>query len=183
MSRMDLKRIKSRCVEDGDCLLWAGKVHKRTGSPAGTEWLDGKDCYVSIRRRAYEEYNRVTLRDDEQVTTCGNPRCLAKAHLEAITVSERSRRMHATMDAGTKLRRNMALSRAQQGKAKLTPEQVRAIKTSEDGPYVTAKRLGVSGVVASRIVRGLSYKDYGPNPFAGLFTGLASNDSRGRRAA
>jgi hypothetical protein len=164
---MTLERIKARCEEDGDCLLWTGKLHKN-GSPSATEFLDGKDCYVAIRRRAYESYRRVKLRKDQVITTCSDPRCLAKAHLECITIGERSRRAHVAMDAATKIRRSMSISAAQKGKAKLTKEQVAAIKNSEDGPYVTARRIGVSGVVASRIVRGLSYRDYVASPFTGL---------------
>lgn len=167
MSRLTLERIKARCIEDGDCLLWTGKTHQNTGSPAGTEWIDGKDRYVAIRRRAYEEYNRVKLKPGEEIVcSCGNAVCLDKAHLEKVTRAERNRRTHATMDAATKLRRNQALAEAmQEQRGKILPEHVAAIKESEEGPYVIAKRLGISGVVASRIKRGLSYKDYARNPF------------------
>lgn len=180
MSRLTLTRIKSKCVEDGDCLLWTGKVNARNGSPMGTEWIDGKDCYVGIRRRAYEEYYGVTLGKGDQIATCGNPACLAKKHLECITVSERVRRMHARMDAATKIKRSKALAEAaQSATGKVSPEIVAAIRESEDGPYVSAKKLGVNGVVASRIKRGVSYRTYEASPFAGL---LAVNDSN-RRAA
>lgn len=181
MSRLTLERILSKCEEDGDCLIWQGKVHQRTGAPAGTEWINGKDYYVGVRRRAYEEYHGVTLGRNGEIATCGHPKCLAKKHLELITRSERVRRMHRTMDAATKLRRSQSLARAQQERmGKFTPEQVAAIRDSEDGPYVTAQRLGVSGVVASRIRRGVSYREYAGNPFAGLLA-LAAND--GKKAA
>lgn len=171
MSRMNLARIRAHCEEDGDCLLWQGKVHPRTGSPAGTEFVDGKDRYVSPRRRAYEEYHGVKLEKGDQIATCGHPACLAKAHLERITVSERVRRMHAKMDAATKARRGKSLSAAAQRKrGKVRPDQVRAVLESEDGPYVTARRLGINGVVASRIRRGLSYRSYAATPFTGLGT-------------
>lgn len=180
MSRINLARITARCEEDGDCLIWTGKTYKN-GHPSATEYLGGKDCYVAVRRRAYEEYHRVKLTADQQVATCGHPGCLAKQHLEVITVSERVRRMHATMDAAAKLRRSKTLAETrQQTKGKITPEQVAAIRASEEGPYVIARKLGVSGVVASRIKRGVSYKEYAATPWAGLG---ASNDSSKRRAA
>ena len=170
MSRMSLARIQARCTEDGDCLVWTGKLHQRTGSPAGTEWIDGRDAYVAIRRRAFEEYNRTKLtKGQEIICTCGNAACLEKTHLRKVSRSERMRLMHVNMDAATKLRRNQSLARAMQAqRGKLSPEAVEAIKNSPDGPYVTAKRLGVNGVIASRIKRGTSYKDYTRNPFAGL---------------
>lgn len=168
MSRMTIARIKAKCIEDGDCLIWTGKVYAN-GHPSATEMLDGKDRYVGVRRRAYEEYHGVTLKRSEQVTTCGHPGCLAKAHLSVMTVSEKVRRMHANMDAGTKLSRSKKLAAHRQAVAgKVTPEQVQAIRNSEDGPYVTARRLGVNGVVASRIFNGQSYKDYEAHPFVGL---------------
>jgi hypothetical protein len=172
MSRLDLNRIQARCIEDGDCLIWTGKTHANNGSPAGTEWVGGKDHYVGVRRRAYEEYHGVTLKKGQEIVTCGNPACLAKAHLERVTRGERLKRVYAKMDAGMKVRRSMALSAANVGRRKLKPEQVREILESEDGPYVVAKRLGVSGVIASRIRRGTAYRDCGrTNPFAGLMGG------------
>lgn len=170
MSRIDLPRILAKCTEDGDCLIWTGKVNKK-GAPVGTEWIDGKDRYVGIRRRAYEEYHGVKINPRKNVTTCGNPACLAKEHLSLISVSERVRRTHARMDAGTKIRRNKALSAAARANnGKLTPEQVDAIRQSDEGPYIIARKLGVNGVVASRIKRGEGWKDYSAaaNPFAGL---------------
>jgi hypothetical protein len=167
MSRLSMDRIRAKCIEDGDCLLWTGKKHTKTGAPAGTEWVDGQDKYVGVRRRAYEEqYKTMLTKDDEIVCTCGNPACLEKKHLERVSRSERIKRVHAAMDAGTRLKRNKSLADAMQRmRGKLLPEQVAEIRSSEDGPYVTAKRLGVSGVVASRIKRGISYKNYVRNPF------------------
>lgn len=169
MSRMDLERIKARCTEDGDCLLWTGKVHRRNGHPDATEYIDGKDRHVGIRRRAYEEYHGVTLDRKDRITTCGNPACLAKAHLERITMSESVRRTHERMDAGAKLRRSQSLAKVfQKARGKVSPEQVAAIRQSEDGPYVMARKLGITGAVASRIKRGISYREYTASPFAGL---------------
>jgi hypothetical protein len=170
MSRMDLGRIYCKCVEaEGGCLLWIGKVNARNGHPSGTEWVDGKDRYVGVRRRAYEEYNRVTLAREDVITcTCGDPACLAKDHLERITIAERSRRMHAAMTAVAKIQRGKKLSAASAQRRGLTEEQARAILESDDGPYVTAARMGVSGVVASRVRRGVTYKTYEATPWSGL---------------
>lgn len=168
MARLTLARITGKCIPDGDCLLWAGKVYSN-GHPSATEWVDGKDRYVGVRRRAYEEYHGVTVPAAQQVSTCGHPACLAKKHLTLVTVSEKVSRMHANMDAGTKLARSRKLAEHRRKVAgKVSPEQVAAIRESEEGPYVTAKKLGVNGVVASRIKRGESYRDYGASPFAGL---------------
>lgn len=178
MTRLTIARIKGNCVVDGACLVWAGRVYKKNGNPCATENIDKVERYVGVRRRAYEEYTGATLTKGQLVaTTCGNPACLAKKHLEIITGAERSRRMHASMDAATKAKRSQALARAQQAlRGKMKADQVQAIKDSPDGPYVTAKRLGVSGVVASRIQNGTSWRDYTASPFAGLGA-RASNDN------
>jgi hypothetical protein len=165
---IDLAWIKERCTEDGDCLLWTGKTNGK-GQPMAVETVEGKTKSVTIRRRAYELYQRKPLHKGLQVTTCGNPRCLAKEHLTTITLSEKMRRTHAQMPANAKILRSQKLASINQDrKGKVTPEQVEAVKDSPDGPYVTAKRLGISGVVASRIKRGVSYRDYAASPFAGL---------------
>lgn len=169
MSRLDLARIMCRCIEDGDCLLWTGKTYKKSGAPAGTEWVDGKDRYVGVRRRAYEEYHGVTLDPGQLVTcTCTHPGCLRKDHLDLIDVGERNRRSHAAVDAAAKLRRSRALSEAAAWRRSVPPDQVETIRNSEEGPYITAKKLGVNGVVASRIRRGVTYRDYTASPWAGL---------------
>lgn len=168
MARLTGKRIMDRCIMDGDCLIWTGKFHAN-GHPAASEYVDGKDRYVGVRRRAYEEYHKVTLSKGQVIATCENKACLSKKCLRVTTVSQRSTAVHATMDAATKLRRSKKLAQTWQAKrGKITPEQVAAIRDSADGPYVTAKRLGVSGVIASRIRNGTSYREYGSNPFAGL---------------
>lgn len=168
MARLTLERIKARCIEDGDCLIWRGKTYAN-GHPSATEYLDGKDRYVAVRRRAFEEYHGVKLEKADQIATCGHPGCLAKAHLERITVSERVRRMHRTISADARLLRDKKLAQVAQAAAgKLTPQQVQAIRDSEDGPYIVARRLGVSGRVASRVKAGTSYKEYAASPFAGL---------------
>lgn len=169
MSRLNLPRILARCEEDGDCLVWTGKVHAKNGAPAGTEWVDGKDHYVGVRRRAYEEYHRVTLTKQDVIScSCGNPACLEKKHLDRLSLGEKNKRMHARMDAATKMKRarKMALSMAKN--RKVTPEQEAELRASTDGPYVTAKRLGINGVVASGIVRGVRYKDHAATPWSGL---------------
>lgn len=168
MSRLTIERILSKCEEDGDCLIWKGSTF-RNGRPSASEWIDGKDVYVAVRRRTYEEYHGRKVPDDKQVATCGHPACLAKAHLKLVTLSEKITKSHADMDAATKTKRAKAVSshmREQRGS--LTPEQVQAVKDSEEGPYVTARKLGISGRLASRIKRGLSYKSYEASPFSGL---------------
>lgn len=165
---MGIDRIKAKCIEDGDCLIWQGKTYE-SGAPAASEWIDGKDQHVGVRRRAYEEYNKVKLTPQQQVATCGHPGCLAKEHLKLSNASERSSRGWKNMDAATKLRRSQKLAARQQAnRGKVTPEQVAAILESEEGPYVMAKKLGITGCVASRIKRGLSYRTYSANPFSGL---------------
>lgn len=166
--RYTIERIRGRCIQDGDCLLWSGKVY-HSGAPAAVERIGGKDYHVPVRRRAYEEYHGVKVGANERITTkCGNPRCLSKKCLECITVSEKNRRTHAKMDAATRMRRNRLLSEAQEAKRKISFEVAQMIRESDKGPYVIAREMGVSGAVASRIKRGVTHKSYQASPWAGL---------------
>lgn len=175
MAAYTLDRIIGRCRKDGDCLIWAGKMHTSNGCPCAQEYVNGKDQYVNVRRRAYELYHGVTLTRSQLVSArCGNRLCLSKKCLHIITASERSAKARADMTAAAKMVFSMRQSKAQQAKrGKFTPELVRAIRESEKGPYVIAKELGVSGAVASRIKRGVSWRDY---EAITLFSGLAAND-------
>lgn len=180
MARLDLDRIVGNCVPDGGCLIWAGKVHYHNKGPQATEFVDGKDRYVSVRRRAYELYHKVTLDRLQLITAaCGNPLCLSKKCLCVTSASERSRKGAARMTAERRLIRSRKQAQIQQARrGKMTPEIVQTILASEKGPYVIAKELGVNGTVASRIKRGVSWKQDAWH-WGGL---LAANDQQKERA-
>ena len=179
MSKPSKSAIIGKCRHDEDgCLIWTGKV-SHNGHPTGYVWEDGRSRSFTVRRYLWELYTGEPVPDGMVVSTrCGKAACLHKNCLHVITLGERSKRMHEQMTQATKLTRSRKLSEAQRAaRGKVSPEQVAAIINSDKGPYTTARELGVSGVVASRIKRGLAYKEYTAHPFAGL---LSANDARRR---
>lgn len=98
--------------------------------------------------------------------SCRNPLCMAQGHAEAITRQELQKRY------GGKLAKNLVRSAklaeaARRRQSPLTIEQVREMRVSGMTASEAAKEYGVQLGVTSRILRGVSWRDYS-NPFAGL---------------
>lgn len=149
-----LDRIRHRCREDGDCLLWTG--HK---SESGVPRMASK----SLRRLVYEDRNG-PLKDRMNVSvTCEHSLCLV--HLKANTKGAILKRVYATTDL--RQRRSVTRTALARKTAKLDIEKVRAIRSSGDTIDVLAERYGVDRARISQVRRGVAWKDHA-NPFAGL---------------
>lgn len=79
--------------------------------------------------------------------TCNNPACINPAHLRAGTPKDNA------MDR-VNSNRGGDLRGANNGRAKLTDEQVREIRSSNETGAELARRFGISKVMACRIKRG-----------------------------
>ncbi len=170
-SILTLDRIVAKCEWDGDCLLWRGKVGPQ-GNPAATERIDGKDKYVAVRRRTFLGYHPevVGIKSNERINTkCGNHACLAPDHLIKVTTRQQAKLTVERISEADKMNRARKISEKMRRHSVITPEMLEEIRRSTDGPYVTAKRLGIkNGSIVCRIMSGTGHKDYRATPFSGL---------------
>ena len=155
--------LHANCVEVGDCWEWQG-AYTLNGHPTGRH--DGKP--VLMRRLAYVLAGNTIKPKHIVAASCGNARCINPA----CTV-QRSQRQHL-IKMGKEGRqsdhlRNAKLAATKRAKyAKLTIEQVRAIRAANTSNLEEAIRYGVHPRNISRIRRYVCWKEYGQNPFAGL---------------
>jgi len=158
-----LDSLHAKCVEVGDCWEWQG-AYTLNGHPTGRH--DGKP--VLMRRLAYTLAGNTIKPKHIVAASCGNARCINPA----CTV-QRTERQHMLLmgKAGRQsdhLRsaKIAAIKRAQY--AKLTLEQVRAIRASTDSGKVEAQRYGVNPSKISAIRAYRCWREFEANPFAGL---------------
>lgn len=149
--------IRSRCVEDGDCLLWARKVNKAGAPIAGG----------SIRRDYWEAAYGPIPAGKLPYPTCGRLTCLS--HLELTTRGEVMKATIARPDVAA--RRHVAAKlRGRAVAKKLDIEKVRQIRASNLLQREKAALFGVAQSLVSRIENNYIWKDGAAtvNPFAGL---------------
>lgn len=154
---MTITNIKSRCVEDGDCLIWQDRTNER-GHP--------KYLQTSARRVVWNATHEQQLKPQELVTvTCGNPRCLQ--HLAKTNKSEAAKRGNASQ--AVKLKRGASIAKVKrETDGKITMDIARQIRASDKSGLEWADELDVSPSLISLVRRNKAWKEYGNNPFQGL---------------
>jgi hypothetical protein len=161
-----LQRIKSRCIECGDCHEWQGSATK---SPTGTMYpsvrVNGKAKMV---RRIVYEATHGSIRAKHAIrTTCGNDLCVNGAHLATNTTSQIAT-IAARAGKFSGFARSAKIANSKRARdAKLTQEIATEIRFSEETGPVLAARYGVNRSLVVRIKAGKAWRDYS-NPFMGL---------------
>lgn len=175
IAEMDLMwDIIEKTDEIGDCWIW-NSATTQNGYPI----LKIRGCGCKLVRPQVFLMNGGKLKPRQPVdVTCDERKCVNPAHLKASSVSEIAKKA-AKRGAFSGKARSAKIAAARRDKAKLTIEQAREIRMSQESGPVLAKRYGVNRSVINGIKAGTRWKDY-TNPFAGL---IASNDSQKTRAA
>lgn len=154
--------LRAKTVEEGDCWLWTGPTHEGRARVSH----EGRLVYA---RRLMQQLAGKSVQG-VVTTTCDNPLCLNPDHLATISRAAHQKRMTAASNTGTVLALKSAkvAQTKRQTTAKLTLEQARAIRVSDDSTRVLSERYGVNRRLVYRIRMGLSWREHGNNPFAGL---------------
>lgn len=159
-----MDRIRAKCREDGDCLIWEGAGAEKTPIMR----VPGSRSLVPVRRVVLElagEWKGSAV----ATNTCGNSMCVAPEH--AIGATRRALVKAAVARTGyhkrpTRNARISAISRANGGK--LSAEAVIEIRESELSTRALAAIHGVSQSAIWDVVAGRTYREYAANPFTGL---------------
>lgn len=167
---MNLDEIYRECEEVGDCLEWQGYVTKH-GEPVRSE--------KKIRRLVWEQTQGPI--PDGMVVTYGD-KCASTClcHLKLTTKRQIARRT-GKLGGFSSPERVAAITLGRRKNSKYPQELVNQIRYSALDPAAAAKEFGVSRAYVYRVRSNDRRRDLA-NPFAGLFTSLAANDSTRRRA-
>ena len=144
--------------EDGDCLMWTGRLSCSCGHPKFGDM---------VMRRAVWVLRHGEIRPDQLVTvTCGRAACLE--HLALTSKSEIAKRTNA--DPRVKAIKKIKNTKASRAKApKLDMEKARAIRDSQDDNKTEAAKWNLSHGMVSKIRLGKAWAEsFQANPFQGL---------------
>lgn len=152
-----IDRIRHKCVEEGDCLLWQGAM---SSGYSPTMRIDG--THINIRQAIYRESGREIPKGKGVVCRLGVRRCVAEEHLKTVNRGSKP---------GTKWtpaqRARMAVT--SQARSSLDWEKVNEIRASE----MPSERIAEMYGVADRTIRAIrSGKTWVMTP--GVFTGLGA---------
>jgi predicted XRE-type DNA-binding protein len=158
-----LAAIRKRAVEDGECWNWTGAV-QRCGATPTMRW-QGK---VGAVRRFLLLARGVNQPGMLATYTCGNAKCVNPEH--TAWALRRTVQRRTTTEQGhqqTLVRRKKVADNART-RAKLSEDLARQVREAEGFQYEIAKRFGVAQSTVSKIKRGVMWRSYGGDPFAGL---------------
>ncbi len=168
--------LRGRVVEVGDCQEWSG-----TYTASGIPLLYLRGARLPVRRAVYQLKHGRDIPDGYVASnSCENRRCVCEEHVRAVSRTAMAERSCANTNHALRAAKIAATKRRTE--AKLTAEPVAMVKESSRTNLDLAEELGVHHSLLSAIRAGKCWKDY-QNPFAGLFTGLAANDTAKERRA
>lgn len=156
---MNVERILSRCIEDGDCLLWQGPT-----SHSGVPVLDTK-AKKSVRRALWEAERGAVSAKLVFPNTCGNMLCVC--HTKPVTLSE-ARRIAGSLGAYKSRSRVVKRTLTQRAQSKYDEETVKRIKAAASAKEAQ-EQTGASLAYIYQIREG-----YRRAPLVTAFTGLGA---------
>lgn len=157
-----LERIRARCTEEGDCLLWGGAT-SAGGLPR--VWKDGLS--TSLRRLLWIEKHGEIPSDVRIGVKCRVDLCVAPAHL---VIRDRCDELKGT-------RRSQAfkakIAAAKRSKSRFTPEFIAMIRGSLLNNCALGREIGLDHRIIAKIRNHEVWKDY-TAPLSGLGAWRAS---------
>jgi len=155
--------IRRHIIEEGDCWVWTGALQPCGSVP--TMKYQGKTG--SVRRFIMLDQG-FRLCKRWATYSCGNPMCVNPEHTicaERKTVQLRTAAEQKHQSHPVRIKR---LTDSLRKHAKLTAELAMWVRESDTPNVEIAWCLGVNKTTIGAIKRNKIWKDYTPNPFAGL---------------
>lgn len=157
-----LAHIQSRTEEIGDCWEWQGALQAVSRVPV----MRHKGKNACVRRWVAIALGH-NIEGKVVTHNCGNHLCVNPEHLQVMTKSALQKRTNKTQVHHMTVPRRQRVAAARRASAKLTPEQVQAIRDDPRYQTVIAQEYGISQSTVSEIKRGETWRDY-TNPFIQL---------------
>lgn len=155
--------VRDRSIEVGDCWEWQGYFTPHGKTPVSKR----KNKHISVRRVMAVELGLIDKRSLKVTgVRCRNWRCVNPEHLQVMTRQVFIKRALENRSGG-KLMASRKAADHRRKRAKLTIDQVRAIRASDVSCSQLGAQYGVSGATISLIKRGRIWKEYG-SVFANL---------------
>lgn len=160
---LEVMAIIERTDEIADCMIWNGGVGE-SGHPIYKPY--GGVC--TLVRRAMFSFAIGPLEKRKPIDVkCGEKRCVNPAHMVRSSVAEIAKKA-AARGAFSSLARRAKIAKSKRKNGKLTEEKAQEIRESSESTKILAERYGVNKSLINGIKLGKFWRDYSPNPWAGL---------------
>ncbi len=159
--KLTLDNLPMYCEELGDCWMWKQGVNGQGYPQACIDKRPG----VMVRRYVMELMGRTLQRNQPVSCRCGNKLCVNPAHLVASDHSQVLKRSYRNGRRSTPAEYLSRLKAAKaNGMARMTEEQLRAIRTAPTEETITAlaARLGLGRRAVSDARAGRSWRHSAP---------------------
>ena len=153
--------VDTRTVPDGNCLRWVGTTYN--GHPGGT--VAGKK--LLIRRALYEAAHGPIPKGRILRCVCETPLCVVCVKLTTYRAVALECGARGLM-AGPVRSARIAKAKRAGPQAKITQDDARAIRQSDEPLSVWAQRLNIGIGTVSKIRRGQVRREFAGNVSAGL---------------
>lgn len=179
-----LQVVLDRCEEVGDCWIWKGAMTGGGKTPNMHHPNRRGESAISVRQVVLEALGKPRLSSKLWASnTCNVLHCVCPEHAAWRT---RTGKLGELGAAGVWSTVELAMKKAaiHQANSPLDWSKVRDIRSrpAEVTNKELADEFNVDPVTIRRVRTHQSWIEYRTNPFAGLFTGLAANDSGRKRA-
>ena len=157
-----IEDLRHHCIEEGDCLLW------KRGCCNGHPAMRVGNKTMLVRRLLWQAANGPIPTGKIIRPTCGSLLCINLDHAE-LTTYQRVAEQCGALGLMSGPVRSAAIQRVKRGskQGKLSVDDVRAIRASEETTIVLAARFGVAQAHISKVRKHKCQIDY-HSPFAGL---------------
>lgn len=157
-----LMGLRKSCKPVGECIEWQGPYMGKTPlvyCPAGYAWEGSTQSRQSARSVLFSLANGRRLSQHSVIRMrCNNYRCVHEDHFYIIPRTHQAKEQSKRGELQTK-RRKVAVTRQARQRAKLTQEDVYAIRASHDSSRVEAKKYDVSSATINAVRRGRLWAD------------------------
>jgi len=162
---LECMRIWDSLEEIGDCLVWTGSVNKY-GYPQYKSSTENK-CRL-VRRMAWKFAGGTINYRVPLGCKCGDRKCVNPEHLYQSSTQAIAKKA-AQRGAWSSVTRAAKIAATKRAKGKLTMEQAREIRLSNESGPALAAIYGVNKSLINGIKSGRNWREYAnSNPFAAL---------------
>ena len=158
-----IEKIQCHVTIEGDCWEWHGCMQ------GSIPMMKHGSKVANVRRLVLIELG-TPMKGYIATYTCGNPACVNPEHTARSTRAQMNRRIMADMNSATNTLRVKRIADVKRNtQSKLSLDDVRQIRASDDTQRNLAARFGVTQTTVGRIRRGEMWKTFSASPFSGLF--------------
>lgn len=159
MTKTLMQRVESLIEEDGGCWIWQGRCHHGVVPQIYT-----KDGTRNARKEIFEAVHGGVIQGMSVTHTCENRLCVNPEHLAQMTITS-LRKLQA--QRRTKRAAKLATVTNRERFGKITMEDARAIRMSEESAKVLADRYGLGARRIQKIQANEAWIEHS-SPWAGL---------------